>query len=85
VKRALRNNTKLITIMMANNETALCSREEIGRVAREADCLFPYRRGQAAGKFQSDVRRSAATCFYLRTPRMHAPQGIGALYVRKGI
>ena len=55
-KRALRPNTKLISIMMANNETGVLQPvEEIGKIAAEADVLFSYRRGSGCG--QSSDRR----------------------------
>ena len=59
---ALRPNTKLISIMMANNETGVLQPvEEIGRIAAEADVYFHTDAVQAAGKVPIDVKRSAAT------------------------
>ena len=58
VRRALRPNTKLITIMMANNETGVLQPvEEIGKIAAEADVYFHTDAVQAAGKVPIDVKR----------------------------
>ena len=85
VRRALRPNTKLITVMMANNETGvLQSVEEIGKVAAEADVYFHTDAVQAAGKVAVDVNRAGCDLMSISGHKIHAPQGIGALYVRKG-
>lgn len=85
VRRALRPNTKLITIMMANNETGVLQPvEEIGRIAAEADVYFHTDAVQAAGKVPIDVKKIGCDVLAISGHKMHAQQGVGALYVRKG-
>src|SRR5258707_173695 len=85
VEAALRQNTRLITIMMANNETGVIQPvEEIGKIAQEADVFFHTDAVQAAGKVPIDVKAIACDALSISGHKIHAPQGTGALYIKKG-
>jgi cysteine desulfurase len=85
VKRSLRPATKLITVMMANNETGVLQPvEEIGKVAAEAEVLFHTDAVQAAGKVPIDVNRMQCHALSISGHKLHGPQGTGALFLKKG-
>jgi cysteine desulfurase len=85
VKRALRPNTKLISIMAANNETGVVQRiADIGQIAAEADVYFHTDAVQATGKIPINVAEWKCDMLSISGHKIHAPQGIGALYIRKG-
>ena len=85
VKRALRPNTKLISVMMANNETGVLQPvEEIGRIACAAGVLFHTDAVQAAGKVPIYVKRIGCHALTISGHKIHGTQGTGALYLKKG-
>jgi cysteine desulfurase len=87
LRAALRPDTALVSIMLANNETGvLLPIEEIGRVVREnSQAVFHVDGVQAVGKIPIDLKNTAVDLFALSGHKLHAPQGIGALYIRQGV
>jgi cysteine desulfurase len=85
VRGALRPNTKLISVMMANNETGVLQPvQEIGKVAAEAGVYFHTDGVQAVGKMVVNVSQIGCDLMSISGHKIHAPQGVGALYVRTG-
>lgn len=85
LRAALRPDTALVAIMLANNETGvLFPINEIGRIVREnSGAAFHVDGVQAIGKIPVDLEN--VDLFALSGHKLHAPQGIGALYIRRGI
>jgi cysteine desulfurase len=83
--RVLNENTALVTVMMANNETGVIFPvEEMARMAKEKGVPFHTDAVQAAGKIPLNMKDSVIDMLSISGHKLHAPKGIGALYVRRG-
>jgi cysteine desulfurase len=87
LRKALRRDTGIVSVMLANNETGvLFPISEIGGLVREhSDAVFHVDGVQAVGKIPINLRDLPVDLFAVSGHKFHAPKGVGALYIRGGV
>jgi cysteine desulfurase len=86
IHEAIREDTAIVSVMMANNETGVIYPvEEIAAICRAKGVLFHTDAVQTPGKLKLDVKAMEVDFLSLSAHKLHAPKGIGMLYVRKGV
>lgn len=86
VEDAIDDETALVSIMWANNETGkIFPIEEIGRICKAKNVLFHSDATQAIGKIKVDVRAANVDLISFSAHKFHGPKGVGGLYIRAGV
>ena len=85
LKEALTDQTAVVSIMYANNETGVIFPvEKIGEIVKSKGIPFHTDAVQTAGKIPLDMKKSTVDMLSISGHKLHAPKGIGVLYIRKG-
>lgn len=86
VEKAFRKNTRLVSVMHANNEIGTVQPiEEIGKMCRKRGILFHTDAVQSFGKIPVDVRKMNIDMLSASSHKLYGPKGVGCLYIRKGL
>jgi cysteine desulfurase len=86
VADAIREDTALVSVMWANNETGkLFPVKEIGTICKEKDVLFHSDATQAIGKVKVDVHENNVDMISFSAHKFHGPKGVGGLYIKAGV
>lgn len=86
LKNAIRKDTLLIAVMMANNEIGnIYPIKEIGNIAKKYNILFHCDAVQAVGKIKIDVKELNVDTLSMSGHKIHAPKGIGILYIKENV
>ncbi|MEG0229299.1 MAG: aminotransferase class V-fold PLP-dependent enzyme, partial [Oscillospiraceae bacterium] len=86
LEKEINENTALVTIMFANNEIGTIQPiEKIGQMCKEKGVLFHTDAVQAVGHEKIDVQAMNIDMLSLSGHKIHAPKGVGALYIKKGV
>jgi len=85
LRESITDETTLVTIMYANNETGVIFPiDEIGEILKAKGIAFHTDAVQAAGKIPLNLKKSTVDMLSISGHKLHAPKGIGVLYIRKG-
>lgn len=86
LRSVIDDDTAIVSVMYANNETGVVfPLEEIGAIVKEKGAIFHTDAVQAVGKIPLNMAESTIDMLSLSGHKLHAPKGIGALYLRKGV
>lgn len=86
LRKAIRKDTILVSIMLANNEIGnIYPIQELAKIAKENNIPFHCDAVQAAGKIEVDVKKLGVDMLTISAHKIYAPKGVGALYIRKGL